>query len=283
MHLIIDSGSTKASWGLLEGKEHKTTVNTAGLNPYFHTSESISAILRAELLPYIVTDHIREIHFYGAGCSTENNDELISGSLRNFFHQARIFVYHDILGAARALFGNDRGISCILGTGCNCCFYDGSGIISKVDSLGYLFGDEGAGSYLGKNLMADYLKRRLPADLREEFEGKYRLSLEDILNSLYNLPYPNRFLASFSEFLAQHQEHPYVYNLVKNTFHAFFEAQVKHYEGYQELPVSFVGSIAFHYRKILEEAAKAEKIHIGTVIKAPMEGLMRFHGEMVKW
>jgi len=283
MQLIVDSGSTKASWGLLEGKEHKTSVHTAGLNPYFHTSESITAILMAELLPYVVTDHIREIHFYGAGCSTEKNDELISGTLQHFFHQARISVYHDILGAARALFGNGRGISCILGTGCNCCYYDGNEIISKVDSLGYLFGDEGAGSYLGKNLMADYLKRRLPADLRDQFDRKYRLSLEDILNALYNLPYPNRFLASFSEFLAQRQDHPYVHKLVKNSFLAFFEAQVKHYEGYRELPVSFVGSIAHHYYKILQEAADEQDIHIGTVIKAPMEGLMRFHGEMVKW
>ena len=277
MKLIADSGSTKSSWCLLEGKELKTTVKTAGLNPYFHTSESIDAILKAELLPFIVTDHVKEIHFYGAGCSTEKNDELISGTLQTFFHQARIFVYHDILGAARALFGKNRGISCILGTGCNCCYYDGENIFSKVDSLGYLFGDEGAGSYLGKNLISDYLRKKLPADLRVEFDSNYRLSLEDILNSLYNLPYPNRFLASFSEFLARYQEHPYVYKLVHDAFHAFFDAQIKHYEGYREMPVSFVGSIAHHYNKILLEAAAEEGIHIGTVIKAPMEGLLKFH------
>lgn len=277
MKLIVDSGSTKASWGLLEGKEHKTTIHTAGLNPYFHTSESITAILKAELLPFIVTDHIREIHFYGAGCSTENNDELIREALLSFFHHARVYVYHDILGAARALFGNTCGISCILGTGCNCCYYDGKEINSKVDSLGYLFGDEGAGSYLGKKLIADYLRKTLPGDLMEEFNRIYRFSLEDILNSLYNLPYPNRFLASFSDFMAPRQEHPYIHKLVKDSFLAFFDAQVSHYEGYRTLPVSFVGSIAHYYHRILEEAASGEGIHIGSVIKAPMEGLLRFH------
>lgn len=277
MKLIVDSGSTKASWGLLEGKEHKTSIHTSGLNPYFHTTESITAILKAELLPFIVTDHIREIYFYGAGCSTEKNDELIREALSSFFHHARIFVYHDILGAARALFGNESGISCILGTGCNCCYFDGQVIYSKVDSLGYLFGDEGAGSYLGKTMMADYLRKNMPGDLRKEFDKQYRLSLEDILNSLYNLPYPNRFLASFSDFLAPRQEHPYIHKLVKDSFLAFFKAQVSHYEDYQVLPVSFVGSIAHYYRRILEEAASEEGIHIGTVIQAPMGGLLRFH------
>jgi N-acetylglucosamine kinase-like BadF-type ATPase len=277
MKLIVDSGSTKASWGLLENNQLKTTVHTAGLNPYFHTSDSIEAILQAELLPYVVTDHIREIHFYGAGCSTEKNDDLIRWALLAHFHFAGVYVYHDILGAARALFGDRPGISCILGTGCNCCYYDGRSITSKVDSLGYLFGDEGAGSYLGKQLISDYLKKKLPADLREAFDMKYHFSLEDILNSLYNLPYPNRFLASFSSFLAPRQDHPYVHRLVRDSFLAFFDAQVKHYEGYRELPVSFAGSIAFHYRPILEEAAAGEGITIGSIVKAPLEGLLAYH------
>jgi len=277
MKLIADSGSTKTSWALLDRNEHKTTVVTAGLNPYFHTSESIDAILRSELLPYILTDHVKEIHFYGAGCSTEKNDDLIRWALLDHFHHAGVYVYHDILGAARALFGTSAGISCILGTGCNCCYYDGKEIYSKVDSLGYLFGDEGAGSYLGKNLMADYLRKELPADLRKEFDENYRLSLEDILNALYNLPYPNRFLASFSGFLAPRQGHPYVHRLVANSFRDFFKAQVSHYEGYRELPVSFVGSIAHHYLEILEETAAEEGIQIGIVMKEPMEGLLKFH------
>lgn len=277
MKLIVDSGSTKASWGLLEGSELKNVVHTAGLNPYFHTSESINAIMMAELVPFIVTDHVREIHFYGAGCSTEKNDDLIRWALLDHFHHAGVYVYHDILGAARALFGRSAGISCILGTGCNCCYYDGNQIFSRVDSLGYLFGDEGAGSYLGKNLLSDYLKKKLPQDLRDEFDETYNFTLEDILNSLYNLPYPNRFLASFSSFLAPRQDHAYVHALVLNSFLAFFDAHVKHYDRYSEIPVGFVGSIAHHYRSVLEEAAAREGIHVGTVIKAPMEGLLKFH------
>jgi len=277
MKLIADGGSTKTHWVLLEGNQVKNTVMTAGMNPYFHTSESLGAIISADLIPFIMPDHVREIHFYGAGCSTEKNDLLISETLQQHFHKASIKVCHDILGAARALFGNKEGISCILGTGCNCCYYNGHEIFSKVDSLGYLFGDEGAGSYLGKTFMSAYLKKILPADLRNSFDLEYHYTLEDILNSLYNRPYPNRFLASFSEFLAGRQEHPFVRKLVKDSFLAFFEAQVKHYDNYRELPVSFVGSVAFYYENILREAAASEGIRIGTIMQAPMEGLILYH------
>jgi len=279
MKLIADSGSTKTTWALMEGRVVKTTINTAGMNPYFHTSDSVDAILTADLLPYIVPDHVREIHFYGAGCSTEKNDALISEALQQCFHKAKVFVYHDILGAARALFGTKKGISCILGTGCNCCYYDGKQIYSKVDSLGYLFGDEGAGSYLGKNFMAAYLKKDLPGDLRDAFDAKYQYTLEDILNSLYNRPYPNRFLASFSEFLSPRQDHPFIHELVKNSFMAFFDAQVKRYDNCQQVPVSFVGSIAWYYQSILLEAAHEEGLKVQTILQAPVEGLIRYHGD----
>jgi glucosamine kinase len=277
MKLIADSGSTKTTWVLIENGVTKATVNTAGMNPYFHTSESFDAILNAELLPYIVPDHVREIHFYGAGCSTEKNDTLISEALQKYFHKAATFIYHDIMGAARALFGDRPGISCILGTGCNCCYYDGKKIFSRVESLGYLFGDEGAGSYLGKTFMAAYLKKNLPQDLRAEFDAKYNFTLEDILNSLYNRPYPNRFLASFSEFLVPRQNHPFLQRLISDSFLAFFNAQVKHYDNYRELPVSFVGSIAFFYEAILRQAAIDEGIIIETILQAPIEGLVKYH------
>lgn len=277
MKLIADSGSTKTTWVLIEKGTRKATVNTAGMNPYFHTSESLDAIINAELMPFIVPDHVREIHFYGAGCSTEKNDNLISEALQQHFHKASTHIYHDIMGAARALFGDKQGISCILGTGCNCCYYDGKQIISKVDSLGYLFGDEGAGSYLGKNFMAAYLKRQLPEDLRASFDQQYHFTLEDILNSLYNRPYPNRFLASFSEFLVPRQDHPFLNRLIRDSFLAFFEAQIKHYENYQQLPISFVGSIAFYYETILRNAAVDQGLHIETILKAPIDGLVNYH------
>jgi glucosamine kinase len=277
MKLIADSGSTKTTWALLENGELKRTIPTPGLNPYFHTSETIEATLRADLTPHLPVDFIGEIHFYGAGCSTENNNKMVKESLQVFFRKAEIFIYHDILGAARALFGRGAGIACILGTGCNACFYDGNEVEYRVASLGYLFGDEGAGSYLGKTFMEKYLKNKLPDDLRDEFNSIYKLRLEDILNAVYNRPFPNRWLASFSEFLGPRQNHPFIKRLVRDSFNAFFEEQVFRYENHKELPVSFVGSIAFFYKDILLSAAKKAGIRVGTIQQSPLEGLISYH------
>jgi glucosamine kinase len=277
MHLIADSGSTKTTWSLVEKGIVKKTVLTPGLNPYFHTSESVEAVLMADLIPEVVPDDIRRIHFYGAGCSTENKNALLKDAMRIFFRYTDIHIYHDILGAARALLGREKGIACILGTGCNSCYYDGETIIMKMPSLGYLFGDEGAGSNIGKRFMEKYLKDQLPAELKNDFDKEYNLTLEDILNSLYNRPSPNRFLASFSEFIAPRQSHPFLRDLVRSSLLAFFEEQVKKYDNYREVPVSFVGSIAHHYREILLEAAAENKVKVGKILQSPMEGLVEYH------
>ena len=277
MTLIADSGSTKTTWALLENGKLKSTISTPGLNPYFLTSETIEAIIRADLAPNLPGDFIREIYFYGAGCSTENNNNMLKEAMHIFFRKADVFVFHDILGAARALFGRDAGIACILGTGCNSCYYDGNEVEYKVASLGYLFGDEGAGSYLGKTFMEKYLKNKLPTDIRDEFNSIYNFKLEDILNAIYNRPFPNRWLASFSEFLAPRQNHPFVYELVRSSFKAFFAEQVSKYDNYKIAPVGFVGSIAFFYKDILLKTAKEAGIMVETILRSPLEGLITYH------
>jgi glucosamine kinase len=277
MVIIADSGSTKTTWALLENGSLKNTFTTAGLNPYFHNSESLDAVLKAELIPFLSPDFVREIHFYGAGCSTENNNSMLKDAMIIFFRKAEVSIYHDIFGAARALFGNGQGIACILGTGCNCCYYDGTSIESRVPSVGYLFGDEGAGSYLGRTFMEKYLKNKLPSDIKREFDTIYKFSLEDILNAVYNRPYPNRWLASFSEFLSPRQKHPFIKELVTGSFKAFFEEQVSKYDNYKEVNVSFVGSIAWFYKDILLETAEKEGIKVGTILQSPLDGLVEYH------
>jgi N-acetylglucosamine kinase-like BadF-type ATPase len=281
MILIADSGSTKTNWALMEDQRLITSVQTAGMNPYFITSETVEAILRADLVPNIPADFVREIWFYGSGCSTENNNNMLRDAMMIFFRKASIAVYHDILGAARALLGKEAGIAGILGTGCNACYYDGEEVYSIVPSLGYLFGDEGAGSNIGKIFMENYLKERLPAEIKTEFEQVYALSLEDILNALYNRPFPNRFLASFSEFIGPRKDHPFLHDLVKTSFQRFIDEQIKKYTNYKQLTISFVGSIAWYYRDILLEAAIENNLHVGIILKSPMEGLITFHSSPV--
>jgi glucosamine kinase len=277
MLLIADSGSTKTTWALLEHGTVKKTIATAGLNPYFHSLASVDSILRNELVPGLIAALVTEIHFYGAGCSTENNNTMLSEAMQECFMKAKICVYHDILGAARALFGKETGIAGILGTGCNSCYYDGREIFSKVPSLGYLFGDEGAGSYLGRTFLEKYLKNKLPEEIRKAFDEKYHYTLEDILNSIYNRPFPNRYLASFSEFIEPLKHIPFMHDHIRSSFGAFFEEQITRYENYREETVSFVGSIAWYYRDILLETAAEFEVKVGTILQSPLEGLIRYH------
>ncbi|MCX6248605.1 MAG: hypothetical protein NTW10_12850 [Bacteroidetes bacterium] len=279
MLLLADSGSTKTTWTLLEDNRVVSTVQTAGMNPYFITSETVEAILMADLVPNLPADFVKTIRFYGAGCSTENNNNMLRDAMQLFFRKASVSVYHDILGAARSLLGKDKGIACILGTGCNACYYDGEEVFSTVPSLGYLFGDEGAGSNLGKIFMENYLKKRLPEEISTQFDLQYGLSLEDILNAIYNRPFPNRFLASFSEFIAPRQDHPFFHDLVKKSFQSFLDEQIRKYRDHENLTISFVGSIAWHFRDILLETMTENRLHAGIILKSPMEGLIRFHRE----
>jgi glucosamine kinase len=279
MILLADSGSTKTHWALVDSGMLKKSIETPGLNPYFVNPETIRLVLQSDLVPNVITKFVKEIHFYGAGCSTENNNDMLRGNLRQFFADAEIHVYHDILGAARALHGDSEGIACILGTGCNACYYDGRHIFTVVPSLGYLFGDEGAGSNLGKIFMEKYLKNKLPRELHDEFDHTYHLTLEAILNALYNRPSPNRFLASFSEFLAPRQSHPFVHDLVKSSFQAFVEEQIMKYQGYDKLNVSFAGSVAWFFREILLEVTRENHLHVGMILQSPLEGLVKYHAK----
>ncbi|TSA30616.1 MAG: hypothetical protein D4R67_00095 [Bacteroidetes bacterium] len=277
MRLIADSGSTKTFWAVAGGEKTKKVIQTQGLNPYFTSPELMHEILHNELVHNLVCDTVNQIFFYGAGCSTDKNRKVIAGQLQRFFRTAQIEVHHDILGAARALFGNGQGIACILGTGCNSCFYDGEHAISIVPSLGYLYGDEGAGSYLGKQLLEKYLKNKLPDQIREAFDRRYHFTLEDILNSLYNKPFPNRFLASFSLFLKEHTGDPFIHDLIYFSFITFIEAHIARYDNYFNYPTGFIGSIAFHYQDILREAAAASAITVSKILETPVEGLVEYH------
>ena len=278
MILIADSGSTTTFWALIK-TNGKTRFQTQGLNPYFTSPEVTEKVLKDELSKQISCKEVSQIFFYGAGCSTDKNNAIIHDQLQTCFPEAGIEVHHDILGAARALFGREQGIACILGTGCNSCFYDGQNVIAKVPSLGYLFGDEGAGSYLGKKLIGNYLKKQLPDDLTFIFDETYAYTLENILTALYNKPFPNRYLASFSLFIKDNIEHPYIHDLVYDSFIEFIEVHVTAYDNYLSYPIGFVGSIGFYYRDILKEATAAKSLTIHKITQNPLEGLIEYHTE----
>jgi glucosamine kinase len=278
MLLIADSGSTKTSWRLADENKKIYHFLTDGLNPYFKSQGEIVEELKSALIPLFPNDvRVTQIYFYGAGCSSSSKCELVNEALIQCFPGAKAMISHDILGAARAACANSEGIVCILGTGSNSCLYDGQKIVSIIGGLGYILGDEGSGSHLGKNLMEAFLNRELPEELAKAFTEKYHLTKEEIEKRVYEKPEANRFLASFSRFIGEHKEHPYFAAMIEQCFDVFLEKHVCRYPDYEYKQVHFIGSIAYNYTDFLRKSAQKKNVSIGKILPYPIEELTLFH------
>jgi glucosamine kinase len=281
MILIADGGSTKTDWRLIkDGREYKK-IQTSGFNPYLVGSDEIEEILWKELQPYFDNNAVSAVYYYGAGCSTAVKNQIVETAFEKIFTKAKLYISHDLLAASHALCGDKEGIAAILGTGSNSCYYDGKDIKDGIFSLGYFFGDEGSGAYLGKQLITAYLHKELPEDIAQKLSTTYPLSLENILDAVYTKPAPSRFLASFSNFINENRDHPYIFNLITEAFRAFYKYQVCCYARHKEVPVHFVGSVAYHYKDILTEIGLEFGVRTGKFIKAPIDGLVEYHQENI--
>jgi glucosamine kinase len=276
--LIADSGSTKTDWVLLKNGEKTATLSTIGFNPYFQSESDITAILIKELKPIIEshTNKLEAVYYYGTGCSTIENCDIIKRSLNNSLIVESVNVSHDLLAAARALCNKEWGIASILGTGSNSCLYNGNEIIENVPSTGYLWSDYGGGSQIGKYFIREYFEDALPADLRVKFEEK-GFNREVILDNVYKKSLPGKYLASVSLFAADNSDHPFVAKILEECFGSFFTKQVNRYTNSKNYKVHTVGSVGFFFKKTLEKVAHEHGYVLGNVIKSPMEGLIRYH------
>ena len=279
MNLIADSGSTKTAWCLSYGNQIVKQFETAGINPFFQTEEEITAQLKEALLPHIVDTEVENIYFYGAGCADPMKNKALEVLLIDVVGAKKVFVASDMLGAARGLLGNERGIACILGTGANSGVYDGENLVKGVYAGGYILGDEGSGGVLGKLLISDWVKKQMPQDVYDALTEEYGLTYLGIVDRVYKQPFPNRWLAQFTKFMSAHRDNAYIHNLLVEAFKAFFERNIKQYDEWRELEVGFVGSIAFYFNKELREAANVCGIKLGKVMQNPIEGLVCYHKE----
>ena len=275
MNLIAESGSTRTEWALVEDNHLVQRVFTEGLNPFFQTRREISRSVRLGLPESFFKKKLDQVYYYGAGCSSYEKKNILGASLVAQF-KTPIQVESDLLAAARGLFKCEAGIACILGTGSNSCFYDGKIIVKNVKAAGYILGDEGSGAVLGKLFLADLLKGLAPKELANEFHEKFRISVNDVMESVYNLPFPNRFLGTIAYFLGDYMDNEYVYNLLTNNLRSFFNRNVCQYD-YINYPIRFVGSLAYAYPDILQEVAQEFGVEIDVIEETPMNGLIEFH------
>ncbi len=275
MILITDSGSTKCDWILYENDE-PIRVRTNGLNPAILKKKELKKNIteNAELSKY--KDLVTSIYFFGAGCGTEKNQKKLNTILTSFFTKAKSIVKEDIMAAVWAT-TKDPAVVCILGTGSNCCYYDGKNIHSKTPSLGYIVMDEGSGNYFGKELLKSYFYKQMPDELRFSFEKNFNLETENLVKKLYQSATPNKYLADFARFLFENNEHPFAIKLLSDGMDKFVENHILQYsDELKTVPLHFVGSIAYHAQDIIALALKKKGLKASKFIRRPIDNLIHY-------
>jgi glucosamine kinase len=274
--LIADSGATKAEWCLLTDTRKKT-IFTQGISPYFLDTQQIQQLLLKELLPKLKGAAVNEVFYYGTGCINPRNAGIVKKALSRLFPGAKLFVTHDMMGAARALCGHKKGIAGILGTGSSSCYYNGKTIGQVRTGLGYVLGDEGSGAYLGKKVLQYYLYETFDEDLQSRFNLTFATNQDDILENIYKKPLPNRYLAGFTSFLVQNRGHYMIENIIEDGLNDFFFNHLCKYRETWTSPIHFAGSVAHGFKDVLQELCNQYEFELGRVLKNPMEGLIEFH------
>lgn len=278
MILVADSGSTKCDWALIKPNKEIVEFNTMGFNPFFHSEELIINTLNENPEIKKHKSKIMYVFYYGSGSSTKDLKLKLQRALSNVFTEAKhIYSDHDLVASALATYDGEPCISCILGTGSNSCYFDGDVIREDVPALGHILGDEGSGSYFGKKLLAKYAYKQLPESLYNSFHNKYNLDKSTIFENVYMKPYANVYLASFMKFLSDNSKDPYVYEMISDGFYEFISIHVKCFKNAKELPIHFVGSVAYYFKEILEKVCLAQDLKLGKVIKRPIDGLIKYH------
>lgn len=278
MILLADGGSTKVDWSLIDKGQLVKRVFTKGANPFFRTSEEIAHELRETLVPELDGMDIYSVFFYGAGCATSEKIDVVKVAIESSLGKTPINVGSDLLGAAKGLCGTRPGIACILGTGSNSCFYDGTQIVENVSPLGYILGDEGSGAVLGRLFLGACLKNQFSEGVKETFLMETRITIPEILEKVYRERLPNRFLAKLTPFIKQHLDDKSIYDLVFTNFEDFFKRNVMQYD-YKNHKIYFTGSIAYHFQDVLLKVAESLGIQVEKICQSPMSGLVEYYSQ----
>ena len=275
-YIIADSGATKCQWTLVLGKEKKS-ITTIGMSPYFLSVDEMIATIQKAFQKKVALESIDAVYFYGTGLSNPNNVTAIKKALKKVFTNASLDIQTDLVAVARATCQQKKGVACILGTGSNTGFYNGKKMIKNSPGLGYVLGDEGSGAYLGKKVLQYYLYQTFDEELMHAFANKYAINKDQILDAIYKQALPNRYMASFAQFLSEHRGHYMIENIIEDGINDFFFTHlIKLNESWLH-PIHFAGSIAYAFKDTIKQLAAAYELEIGQIVKSPMEGLIAFH------
>lgn len=276
MILVADSGSSKSDWMLALPDSKPLSFATKGLNPFFNNEKDIARVIQSvpEIIPYAAEIH--EVYFFGTGCTSPDRREMVSNALSQLFTNAFISIETDLIGSAYATCGKNKGYIATLGTGSDVSFFDGEQVLPSKHGLGYVLGDEGSGSWFGKNLVTRYLYGTMPPELHVKFQERFPISKDAVIKHIYQREAPNVYLASFVPFMAENIEHPYVVDLLHRGFGEYIRTNIKPFPDYSAYVCHFVGSIAYHFEPQLRHACAQYGVQVGKILKSPIEELFKF-------
>lgn len=272
MTIIVESGSTKADWIILQSNGDVEKITTTGINP--STQENFMGLDGA--LKQSIAD-AKEIYFYGAGVSNNLAKDRIHHWLRSLGAKGTIHVESDMLAACIACCNDQQGIVCILGTGSNSCVFDGKKIIDNIPSLGYILGDEGSGSYIGKEVLRSYFCRQMPEDVKVNFEKHFHISKDDVIQAIYKDQLGSKYIASFASWLDKSNDQ-YQEKILFKVFNEFIEYRLLPLtRQFPNQAIHFVGSIAYHFQNHLVKSLNNYGLEASEILQKPIEKLIDFH------
>ena len=281
MILVADSGSTKTEWKVVKNGIPQESLFTSGINPFFLSTEAIYLLLKNELKE-LAGLSFDQIYYYGTGCNSAARENTVINALDKYFSAGKIFIGSDLLAAARALCGNKPGIACIIGTGSNSCYYDGSVIVSNVSPLGYILGDEAGAAVIGRKLISGILKKQVSQPVIDLFFDTYKITPSEIQENVYMKPFPNKYLGQFAKFISANIHFPELQEIISSCFDDFIKRNILQYPESKVLPVHFTGSIAFYFRSFLEDLLVQNNLQPGTITLSPMSSLIKYHIDILK-
>lgn len=276
MILVADSGSSKTDWIVNTEDEQVIQFSTKGINPFFINEKEIARIFSQDAAIKKYAEQATEVYFFGEGCTTPDKREQVSNGLSTVFRNAFVNVENDAIGSAYATCGDDSGFTCVLGTGSNIAFYNGSEVEYGRHGLGFIIGDEGSGAWFGKRLIVAYLHEKMPKDLRVRFTETFNVDRETVIYNVYQRPLPNIWLSNFAPFLSANRGNDYIENIIYEGLDLFVTSHVMLYPDFKNFPCHFVGSIAWNFRDVLEKICKKHHIKVGKIMAHPIVELSRY-------
>lgn len=276
MILVADSGSSKTDWILSLDATNTIEFGTKGINPYFNNDKEISRLVAHEPEVKKYADQITEVYFFGEGCSNPDKREMVSNGLSNVFKNAFINVENDAIGSAYATCGNNKGFTCVLGSGSNIAFFDGEQVHYGVHSLGFVLGNEGSGAYFGKELITSFLYETMPKGLRKAFKEEFQVDKEVVIKNVYQRPLPNIYLSSFVPFMDKYRSDEFIEELLLKGLEQFIVTHVVPYTDYRKYPCHFVGSVAWYFRDVLQVTCKKHHVQVGKILQRPIGELLKY-------